>query len=240
MFVMNSNAKGDVAEQAIVFEAVRLGVPILRPVGEHGRCDLAFDIANRIWRAQCKWGRLSRKRDVVIAKIEGCWCSPSGYVRSTYSEDEIDLLAIYCGELNRSFLLPAELVAGKHEIWLRLTTAGNNQKSSINLAEDFDFVGAIAQLGERVTGSHEVAGSSPASSTAQPGPFLVGCDDFRNRFSHWLDRVAAGQEILVTYRGTPRVRLTPPGSAAPLAAVLSSRAPPEHSAHSPVMISSAP
>ncbi len=226
---MNSNVKGNIAEQAIVFEAVRLGVNILRPVGEHGRCDLAFDIGNRIWRVQCKWGRLSRRKDVVIAKVGGCWCSPGGYVRSTYSEDEIDLLAIYCGGLNRSFLLPAELIAGKHEIWLRLTTARNNQKSCINLAEDFDFVGAIAQLGERVTGSHEVAGSSPASSISEHGPVVVvGCDDLRTRFSYWLDRAAAGEEILVTYRGRPRARLTPPAT------------PPEHSAHRPVMISSAP
>jgi prevent-host-death family protein len=39
---------------------------------------------------------------------------------------------------------------------------------------------------------------------------MVGCDELRNRFSYWLDRVAAGEEALVTYRGRPRVRLTPP------------------------------
>jgi prevent-host-death family protein len=32
----------------------------------------------------------------------------------------------------------------------------------------------------------------------------------RIRLSYWLDRVAAGEEVLITYRGRPRVRLTPP------------------------------
>jgi prevent-host-death family protein len=37
----------------------------------------------------------------------------------------------------------------------------------------------------------------------------VGSDLFRNRLGEWLERAAAGQEILVTYRGRPRVRLGP-------------------------------
>ena len=44
----------------------------------------------------------------------------------------------------------------------------------MNWAKDFEFAatlgrfGAIAQLGERVSGRDEVAGSSPAGSTHQP------------------------------------------------------------------------
>ncbi len=205
-FVMDSNAKGGVAEQAIVLAAVKLGVSVLRPIGEHGRCDLGFDIGDRIWRVQCKWGALSRARDVIQVHLGGCRCTPHGYVRTTYGEDEVDLFGVYCGDLDRCFLIPGALGAGRNTIWLRLTPARNNQRSCINLADDYDFPGAIAQLGERVTGSHEVAGSSPASSTPQ----IIGCDELRNRFSYWLDRVAAGGEALVTYRGEPRVRLTPP------------------------------
>jgi ribosomal protein L16/L10AE len=44
MFVMNSNVKQAVAEQAIALAATKLGVPVLRPVAEHGRTDLALEI----------------------------------------------------------------------------------------------------------------------------------------------------------------------------------------------------
>lgn len=45
----------------------------------------------------------------------------------------------------------------------------NNQRACINLADEYDFIGAVAQLGERVAGSHEVRGSSPLSSTPPLG-----------------------------------------------------------------------
>jgi prevent-host-death family protein len=37
----------------------------------------------------------------------------------------------------------------------------------------------------------------------------VGSNPFRDRLGYWLERVAHGEEITVTYRGKPRVRLTP-------------------------------
>ena len=53
--------------------------------------------------------------------IRGSYCSPNGYVRTTYAEDEIDLFGVYCGELDRCFLLPSALVAGLAAIHLRLS-----------------------------------------------------------------------------------------------------------------------
>ena len=62
---------------------------------------------------RCKWGALIRDGSVVAVKLEGSRCTPGGYVRSSYAEDEIDLLAVYCGELDRCYLLPRELVVGR-------------------------------------------------------------------------------------------------------------------------------
>ena len=215
--MIRSHIKGAVAELEIQTAAAKLGVPVLKPVVEQSRCDLAFDIAGRIWRVQCKWGRLSQSGDVIIVRIGGCWCSPNRYVRTTYAEHEVDLFGVYCGELDRCFLLPVSLVAGMSEVRLRLAPTRNGQRVCINLAEDFDFEGAIAQLGERVNGIHEVAGSSPASSTppatARPGsdclPVTIGSETLRDRLGYWMARVAAGEEALVTFRGKPHIRLSP-------------------------------
>ncbi|MBV9917859.1 MAG: hypothetical protein JO153_15245 [Solirubrobacterales bacterium] len=49
------NVKGNVAELEIAAAAVRLGIPVLKPLSEHGRCDLALEIAGKLWRVQCKW-----------------------------------------------------------------------------------------------------------------------------------------------------------------------------------------
>jgi hypothetical protein len=112
MFVMNSNVKGAVAEQAIVLAATKLRLPVWRPIGEHGRADLALEIGGQLMRVQVKWGRLNRSRDVVIVAVATSRCTPHGHVRSRYTEQEVDLFAVYCGDLDRCFLLPAQLLAG--------------------------------------------------------------------------------------------------------------------------------
>jgi hypothetical protein len=104
---------------------------------------------------------------------------------------------------------------GQNHIYLRLTPARNGQRSCINLASDFDFNGAIAQLGERCDGIAEVVGSSPTSSTSSESvdstPIIVGSNPFRDRLGYWMDRVPAGEEVLVTRHGKPRIRLTAAG-----------------------------
>jgi prevent-host-death family protein len=38
----------------------------------------------------------------------------------------------------------------------------------------------------------------------------VGCNSFRDGFGHWIDRVVAGEEVIVTRRGRPVIRLARP------------------------------
>jgi PD-(D/E)XK endonuclease len=54
--VLNSNAKGNIAEAGIALEAIKLGFEVLRPVAEHGRYDLVLDTGTQLLRVQCKVG----------------------------------------------------------------------------------------------------------------------------------------------------------------------------------------
>ena len=206
----STNTKGAVAEQAIVLAATKLTVPVLRPVADHGRADLALDVGGRLWRVQVKWGKLSKASDVVLIHTSTSRYTPHGYVRTTYTAREIDLIGVYCEELDRCFLIPISVAAGRYAVQLRVKPARNAQRACINLADDFDFEGAIAQLGERRRGTAEVAGSSPASSTSSP--VAVGCDSFRDRFGYWLDRAVRGEHFLITRRGKPLAKLIPAGA----------------------------
>jgi PD-(D/E)XK endonuclease len=161
MFVLTTNQKGAVAEAAIAAEALKAGIHVLKPIAEHQRYDLAFDLGRRIVRVQCKWAQL--RGDVVIVHLSSCRHTPRGYVYTTYSADEIDAIAAYCGDLDRSYLFPIELVAGRRAIQLRLAPPRNAQRAALNWACDHEL-GAIAQSEERLRGTQEVAGSSPASS----------------------------------------------------------------------------
>ena len=207
MFVQSPNVKGAVAELAIAKAGAELGLPVYGPLTEHGRYDLIIEVAGRPLRVQRKWGRLDEAGDVIVVNLSGSRLTPNGYVRSSYTREEIDLVAVYCGALNRVYLLPIERVADRRHIQLRLKPARNGQRAFINLASDFEFRGAIAQLEERCRGTAEVAGSSPASSTP-PLRNVVGANEFRNHFGWYMERAAAGEEFHVERRGRPFVRLT--------------------------------
>jgi prevent-host-death family protein len=209
VFVLSTNQKGGIAETAITAAAYKLAIPVLRPVVEHARYDLAFEIGGRLFRVQCKWGGLHQDGAVIRVNLTSSWCTPTGYARRYYGNDEIDLVAVYCGELHRCYLLPSKLVADRRCIDLRVKPPKNRQRASLNLAVDFELPGAIAQLGERLHGMQEVAGSSPASSTSSPPEGLrVGANEFRNHFGYYLELAADGHEIFVSRRGKPYVRLS--------------------------------
>jgi prevent-host-death family protein len=222
VFVQNPNLKGAVAEAKIAAAAIEMGIPVLRPVAEHGRYDLAFEIGDRILRVQCKWGGFNQEAGVIKVNLQTCALTYTGHVRHSYTVDEVDLLAVYCGGVDSCYLLPSELVAGRRAIHLRLTPPRNGQRACINLASDFEFTGAVAQLEERLNGIQEAGGSSPPSSTSpESGPPLakvVGAHQFRNHFGYYMERAAAGEEVLVTRRGKPLVRLSPAQESLPLAA----------------------
>jgi prevent-host-death family protein len=209
MEVGSTNHKGAVAEAKIAAAAIELGIPVLRPQTEHGRYDLVFEVESRLVRVQCKWGRLVG--DVVIVNLTSFRHNFSGSVYSRYSRHEIDAVAVYCGGNRTCYLLPVELVAEKSGVQLRLTPARNGQKASLNWASEYELSGAVAQLGERLRGTQEAVGSSPISSTGsdRSPPIVadIGAHEFRNRFGWYMERAAAGEEIRVSKRGRPYVRL---------------------------------
>jgi hypothetical protein len=100
--VLTSNDKGNIAEAAIALEAIKLGIDVLKPVAEHGRYGLLFDLGERLVRVQCKWGSLDRRLGVICVRVGGSRYTPNGYVTNTYSADEIDAVAVYCGDLGEN------------------------------------------------------------------------------------------------------------------------------------------
>ena len=193
--------------------ATELGVPVLRPMQEHGRYDLAFEIGDRILRVQCKWGGVHEDGAIIKVNLTSSWCTPMGYSYRPYEEDEIDLVAVYCADLDRCYLLPRELAVNRRAIYLRLTPPKNGQRASINLASDFELSGAVAQLGEHLNGIQRVRGSSPLSSTSSadsPNVVRTGSNEFRNHFGYYMERAAAGAEIHISRHGRPFARLMPP------------------------------
>lgn len=208
---MTTNDKGNVAELAIAKEAAELGLSVLAPLTEHERYDLVLGIGDRLLRVQCKWA--NRKGDVIYVHLASSRRGPDGYIRSNYSPAEIDAIGIYCGDLDRCFLVPIEVIAGQWAMQLRLAPPRNGQRAALHFADEY-ALGAVAQLAERRHGMAEAEGSNPSSSTNQdslsePPSEEVGAHKFRNHFGFYMEQAAAGTEILIRRRGKPYARLSP-------------------------------
>jgi prevent-host-death family protein len=211
VFVRTPNEKGAIGEAVIAASATKLGIVVSRPIID-ARYDLIFDTGHELFRVQCKWGALDRDGGVVKVNLTSSWCTPAGYARTTYSAGEIDLIGVYCGELDTCYLLPAALLVGRRAIWLRLAPPRNRQKACVNLASDFTFDGAVAQLARATRWQRVGRGfESPQlhSASRDPAVQTVGTNEFRNRFGWYMERAATGEVFHVTRHGRPFVRLIP-------------------------------
>jgi hypothetical protein len=164
--VSESTWKGAIAETEITACAAKLGIVVLKPLMEGRRYDLVFDIGRDLLRIQCKWA--SKKNGVLVVYTGTSRHTPQGYIRSTYSDDEVDAIVAYSPDTGRCYYLPIREVAGRWVVHLRLRPTANNQVVAIKYAAQYEL-GAIAQLGERRHGMAEAGGSSPPSSTSE-GP----------------------------------------------------------------------
>lgn len=197
------NRKGNIAEAAVVFHAARLGIPVFRPLLEHGRYDLILEVGGRLQRVQCKWAQ--RIGDAVVVRLIGNRLTPAGYVRTKYLSHEIDAVATYCADLDRCYFLPSGLVANRNAVYLRLAPTRNGQRARLHWAEEYEFtriVAAPVQHGDAPTGA-----GVPAVGSVQDDRIVVSAHDFRGRFGHYMELAGSGTDVTVTCHGRPFVRL---------------------------------
>ncbi len=150
--------------------AVKLGFDVYLPITEGGRYDLIIHAGPRLLRVQCKWAGLNG--DVIVLRSYSARRSVGGkLINRHYTRDEVDMFAAYSPDLDQCFLLPPELWERRRQVHLRISRTLNNQARGINWAKDFELaatlgaLGAVAQLGERQSGTLEATGSSPVGST---------------------------------------------------------------------------
>ena len=169
--MLSPDQKGSIAEAAIVLEAIKLGIGVYKPLTDGDRYDLIFDVRHDLVRVQCKWAAF--ERDVIVIRCYSSRRCRDGFRKRGYTSDEVDAIAAYCEHTDRCYFLPMRVLAGRITINLRSSPTQNNQRLGVNWAGDFEFAatlggaGAVAQLGERLTGSQKVTGSSPVGSITE-------------------------------------------------------------------------
>jgi hypothetical protein len=141
---LRTSQKGTVAEAEIALAAIRLDLLVLRPMNEGGRYDLAIDVGSKLLRVQCKWA--SRLGDVLNIRCATSRHTPRGYLKTTYSADEVDVIAAYAPDTDRCYLVPIDEAAGMATVSLRLAPTRNNQALKVRWAHDYEFETSMSRL----------------------------------------------------------------------------------------------
>ena len=124
------SAKGARSEAEILAALVAAGKTVLLPWGAHHRYDFVLDEGRgRFTRVQCKSG-VYRHGCVYFRTASADRRRPNGdpYI------GQVDAFAVYCAELDASFLIPIEDISARQVAALRIDAPANGQQWGIRWA----------------------------------------------------------------------------------------------------------
>jgi hypothetical protein len=141
---LSSSQKGAAAEAEVAAAAIRCDLVVLRPLCDGGRYDLVVDIGEQLLRVQCKWA--SRKGNVLTARCITSRHTPRGYLRTTYTAEEIDAIALYAPDTDACYLVPIREIEGQGTISLRIAPTGNSQVLRVRWASDYELATSLSRI----------------------------------------------------------------------------------------------
>jgi hypothetical protein len=158
--MVSPSQKGERSEAAILHALVASGRVVLMPWGASQRYDFVIDEGDgRFTRVQCKSG-IFRHGCVYFRTASADRRRPMGdpYI------GQIDAFAVYCPELDVSFLVPIEDVQARQVGALRIDPPANGQTFGIRWATPY----LLARAGTPTTSSHQLAERKTGFEPATP------------------------------------------------------------------------
>jgi hypothetical protein len=105
---MDTKLKGDIAEQAVVLQALKRGWGVLRPVGDRLSYDLVFDIGSRLVKIQVKAAWLDLPSGNYVVDNRRTKTNRRQMLRAPYQTSDFDFAIAYIAELEVFYIFPSE------------------------------------------------------------------------------------------------------------------------------------
>ena len=138
---MNTKLKGDLAEQAAVLEALKLGWGVLKPLGDRLPYDLVFDVDGALVRIQVKNGWLDDRTGNYVADTRRTRTNRREMVRASYSATDFDFALIYIPDRDLFYVFPVEVFIS-YGSEIHMTEAGKRQRKpkSANFRDAWELI----------------------------------------------------------------------------------------------------
>jgi hypothetical protein len=140
--MLSSHFIGEITEQQVALEFLKLGILVSKPMVQSSKYDFIVDINHSLYKIQVKTGTYKEEAFLEFATSTS-HTNTKGTLNLSYSEEEVDFFAtIYDGQC---YLVPYEL-CGKRSQRIRFVPAKNGQTKNILFAEDFKLEKVLETL----------------------------------------------------------------------------------------------
>ncbi len=106
---MDTKQKGDIAEQAVVLQALKQGWGVLKPLGDRLPYDLVFDIGGSLVKIQVKSAWFDAKRVNYVVDTRRTKTNRRQMLRENYKLGDFDFAVIFIEELEVFYVMPCEV-----------------------------------------------------------------------------------------------------------------------------------
>ena len=109
---MDTKLKGDVAEQAAVFHALKRGWGVLQPIGDRLPYDLVLDVRGTLVKVQVKCAWFDQVRGNYVVDNRRTKTNRRFMVREVYTTSDFDFALVYIQDLDLFYVFPVEVFIG--------------------------------------------------------------------------------------------------------------------------------
>ena len=141
--MLSSHFIGEITEQEVALEFLKLGILISKPLVQSSKYDFIADINHNLYKIQVKTGRISEEASYLEFATSTSHTNTKGTLNLSYSENDVDFFAtIYNGQC---YLIPYHL-CGKRAQRIRFIPTKNGQTKGILFAKDYHLEDIIKTL----------------------------------------------------------------------------------------------
>ena len=106
---MDTKLKGDIAEQAVIFQSLKNGWEVLKPVGDRLSYDLVLDVKSRLVKIQVKAAWFDEKSQNYVVDNRRTKTNRRKMVRDFYTSNDFDFAILYIDTLHVFYVIPVDV-----------------------------------------------------------------------------------------------------------------------------------
>lgn len=140
---MSSHFIGEITEQQVAIEFLKLGILVSKPLVQSSRYDFIADINHRLYKIQVKTSTPKEENAYIQFATSTSHTNTQGTLNLTYTEEDVDYFATMYE--NQCYLIPQKNCGNRHQR-LRLKPTLNGQTKGIMFAKDYHLEDVINAL----------------------------------------------------------------------------------------------